>query len=171
MSSCDICLYFLQLSRFVPFRSSLWLVMGLEIKQEGLESLLVGVLICSLAKVSTMPGTTDIDSPGQIRLLHQLIQRDGEKHQFVLLLFLLKSSHDLPLNPFAVDRMFREDYQELIVQANRLINIVPKILTDLQVLRSKPTTHAVPLQVSIQPFSKVLALPTIPNKAGVRPDR
>ena len=57
--------------------------------------------------------------------------------------------------------MFREDYQELIVQANRLINTMPKILTDLQVLRSKPTTHAVALQVSIQPFSKVLVLASI----------
>ena len=79
--------------------------MGLKIKQQALESLLVGVLIFPPAKVSNMPGTTDIDSPGQIRLLHQLIQRDGEKHQFVLLLFLLKSSHDFSLNPFAVDRM------------------------------------------------------------------
>src|SRR5260370_20952399 len=143
------------------FRSSLWLVMGLKIKQQALESLLVGVLIFPPAKGFNMTGTTDIDGPGQIRLLHQLIQRDGEKHQFVLLLFLLKSSHDFSLNPFAVDRMFREDYQELIVQANRLINTMPKILTDLQVLRSKPTTHAVALQVSIQPFSKVLVLASI----------
>src|SRR5260221_618795 len=145
--------------------------MGLKIKQQALESLLVGVLIFPPAKVSNMPGTTDIDGPGQIRLLHQLIQRDGEQHQFVLLLFLLKSSHNFFLNPFAVDRMFREDYQELIVQTNRLINIVPKILTDLQVLRSKPTTHAVALQVSIQPFSKVLVLASIANKAGVVLDR
>ena len=145
--------------------------MGLKIKQQALESLLVGVLIFPPAKVSNMPGTTDIDSPGQIRLLHQLIQRDGEQHQFVLLLFLLKSSHDLPLNPLAVDRMFREDYQELIVQTNRLINTMPKILTDLQVLRSKPTMHAVALQVSRKPFSKVLVLAGIAKKAGVVLDR
>src|SRR5260221_13512287 len=171
MSSCDICLYFLQLSRFVPFRSSLWLVMGLKIKKQALERLLVGVLIFPPAKVSNMPGTTDIDSPGHICLLHRLIQRDGEKHQLVLLLFLLKSSHDFSLNPFAADRMFREDYQELIVQANRLINIVPKILTALQVLRSKPTTHAIALQVSIKPFSKVLILASRADKAGVVLDR
>src|SRR5260370_8299021 len=48
---------------------------------------------------------------------------------------------------------------------------MPKILTDLQVLRSKPTTHAVALQVSIQPFSKVLVLASIANKAGVVFDR
>ena len=145
--------------------------MGLKIKQQALESLLVGVLIFPPAKVFNMTGTTDIDGPGQIRLLHQLIQRDGEQHQFVLLLFLLKSSHDFSLNPFAVDRMFREDYQELIVQANRLINTMPKIITDLQALRSKATTHAVALQVSIQPFSKVLVLASIANKAGVVLDR
>src|SRR5260370_22948954 len=109
------------------FRSSLWLVMGWKIKQQALESLLVGVLIFPPAKVFNMTGTTDIDGPGQIRLLHQLIQRDGEQHQFVLLLFLLKSSHDFSLNPFPVDRMFREDYQKLILQANRLINTLPKI--------------------------------------------
>src|SRR5712692_10535927 len=67
--------------------------------------------------------------------------------------------------------MFREDYQELIVQANRLINTMPKILTDLQVLRSKPTTDTIALQVSIQPFSKVLVLASIANKAGVVLDR
>jgi hypothetical protein len=67
--------------------------------------------------------------------------------------------------------MFREDNQELIVQANGLINIMPKILTDLQVLRSKPTTHAVGLQVSIKPFSKVLVLASIANKAGIVLDR
>jgi len=145
--------------------------MGLKIKQQALESLLVGVLIFPPAKVFNMTGTTDIDGPGQIRLLHQLIQRDGEQHQFVLLLFLLKSSHDFSLNPFAVDRMFREDYQELIVQANRLINTMPKIITDLQALRSKATTHAVALQVSVQPFSKVLVLASIANKAGVVLDR
>src|SRR5260370_3553 len=153
------------------FRSSLWLVMGWKIKQQALESLLVGVLIFPSAKVYNMPGTTDIDGPGQIRLLHQLIQRDGEQHQFVLLLFILKSSHNFFLNPFAVDRMFREDYQELIVQTSRLINTMPKILPDLQVLRSKATTHAVALQVSIQPFSKVLVLASIANKAGVVLDR
>src|SRR5262249_51497388 len=100
--------------------------MGLQIKQQAFESLLIGVVIFPSAKVSNMPCMTDIDSPGQIRLLHQLIQPDGEKHQFILLLFLLKSSCDLPLNPLAVDRMCREDYQELIVQANRLINTMPK---------------------------------------------
>ncbi len=143
----------------------------LKIKKQALESLLVGVLIFPPAKVSNMPGTTDIDSPGRICLLHRLIQRDGEKHQLVLLLFLLKSSHDFSLNPFAVDRMFREDYQELIVQANRLINIVPKTLTALQVIRSKPTTHAIALQVSIKPFSKVLILASRADKAGVVLDR
>src|SRR5258708_13025287 len=163
MSSCDICLYFLQLSRFVPFRSSLWVVMGLKIKQQALERLLVVVLIFPPAKGSNMAGTTDIDGPGQVRLLHQLIQRDGEKHQFVLLLFLLKSSHDFSLNPFAVDRMFREDYQELIAQANRLINTIPKIITDLQALSSKPPTHALPFPSTIQPFTKPLPLPIIPH--------
>src|SRR5258708_3861747 len=113
-----------------------------------------------------MPGTTDIDSPGHICLLHRLIQRNGEKHRLVLLLFLLKSSHDFSLNPFAADRMFREDHQELIVQANRLINTVPKPLTALQVIRSKPTTHAIALQVSIKSFSKVLVLRSEERRVG-----
>lgn len=151
-----------------PVRSALRPAMGSQVEQQALERLLVGVLIFPPAEVSKMPGTTEIDGPGHIRLLHLLIQADEEKHQFVLLRFLLKDSHDLPLDPRAVDRMLREDDEELIVQANRFINAMSEILTDLQVFRrSEPARHATASQVAIQPFGKVLVLAGIGNEAGV----
>jgi hypothetical protein len=57
--------------------------------------------------------------------------------------------------------------QPRFVQANGLIDALSDLVADLHIFRGKPATYAFALQISIQPFSKLLVTAGIANKAGV----
>ena len=53
------------------------------------------------------------------------------------------------------------------MQADRLVNAMPKLLPDPQIFRGVPASHAFGLQVGIEEFDKFLVLARVANEAGV----
>ena len=149
----------------VWLRCACWWVIGLQVAYQTYQAFLVGIMIFPVSKVTNMPCSSDVGGPGQVGLHDHLVEFDGKEHWFVLMLFFLKSSHDFVFNPCAIDGVFREDDQELIVQANRLINAMPKLLSDLQVFRGEPAPDAFGLQVSIETLCELLVFTGIANEA------
>lgn len=144
-----------------------WAGVGLEITQQSLQALLVRIVVFPAGKVPDMACPSDAGGPWQACLLDRLIQGDGKEGRFVVALFFLKGGHDLAFYPLTVDGMFRKDNQELIIQAERLINAVPELLPNFQVLRSKPAPNAIGLQVGIESFNKLLIFTGIADTARV----
>src|SRR6266702_959972 len=144
-----------------------WWLIGLQIAHQPHQAFLVRIVFFPVGKVSDMACLLDTGGPRQPHLHHCLIQCDGKEHPFVLLLFLLKGSHNLAFHPLAIDRVLREDNQELIMQADRLVNAMPKLLPDPQIFRGVPASHAFGLQVGIEEFDKFLVLARVANEAGV----
>ena len=53
------------------------------------------------------------------------------------------------------------------MDADRLVDSISDLVTDLHVLRGKPATDTFVLKVCIQPFGKVLVLAGVADEAGV----
>ncbi len=85
----------------------------------------------------------------------------------MFLILFSKGGLDLEFHPRASNGMLREHQQQLVIQANGLIDALPDFVTRLHVFRGKPTAHAFALQVGIEPFGKRLVTAGIANKAGV----
>ncbi len=63
--------------------------------------------------------------PTSSTLHHRLIELNGKEHVWLALHLLAKSGFYLMLDPLASHRVGRQDKQELVVEANRLIDAVP----------------------------------------------
>ena len=142
-------------------------VIGLKITHQPLQAFLVRIVIFPAGKVSDMACPSDSSCPRQTCLHHSLIQCDRKEHPFVLLLFPLKGSHDLVFHPYAIEGVFREDNQELIMRADSLLNATLKLLPGLQIYRGIPASNAFGSQVGIETFDKPPVFGRIANEAGV----
>jgi hypothetical protein len=87
----------------------LWRVTGLQITEQAREGSLVDVVLFPRGEVSDMTAAADIGGPGQGGLHDLLIERDGNKDELLVVLFLFQRCHDLVLHPGAVDRVLREN--------------------------------------------------------------
>ncbi len=70
-------------------------------------------------------------------------------------------------HPGALDSMFRENEDELVVEANRFINTLMIMVSDLEIFGRDKAAHSVPLQISMESPSKGLILARVADKAGV----
>jgi len=53
------------------------------------------------------------------------------------------------------------------MDADRLVDSIPDLVTDLHALWGKPATDNLVLKVSIKPFGKALVLARVTDKAGI----
>src|SRR5260221_2218221 len=139
----------------------------LQIAEQALQPALVGVMVFPAGEISNMARLFDVRSPISGALDDLFIQADGKEHGALCLAFFGKCVLYLVFDPPTGDRMRREDQQELIVQANGLVDALPELISDLHIFRGKPAAHAFTLQVGIQPVGKVLVAAGIADEAGV----
>src|SRR5260221_3018106 len=124
-------------------------------------------MIFPAGEISNMARLFDVCGPISGALDDLFIQADGKEHGALCLAFFGKCFLYLVFDPPTGDRMRREDQQELIVQANGLVDALPELISDLHIFRGKPAAHAFTLQVGIQPVGKVLVAAGIADEAGV----
>jgi hypothetical protein len=65
-------------------------------------------------------------------------------------LLALEASLYLVLHPTAAHRAFGWDQQELVVVTDRIVDLLPELFADLDVLRGVPAADAVALKVGVQ---------------------
>src|SRR5664280_594114 len=70
-------------------------------------------------------------------------------------------------DPVAAHAVLGEDQQQLVMQANGLVDLLVQLAASLHFLGREPAAHALGLQVSMEPFSKLLVLGRIADEAGV----
>src|SRR5258708_1200395 len=114
-----------------------------------------------------MPAAPYIGSPGLGRVHRCIIQTNGKEHWSLLTVLFLAGGHYLTFDPDALDRVVRENEDELVVEANRFIDTLVIVVTNLQVFGRKPATDSFMLQISIEPFGKCLILAGMADEAGV----
>ncbi len=143
------------------------LCLCLQIPQQPFQRLLVVVVALPPGEVADMPGATNVCCPRFCGLHHALIYTNRKEHLFVMLALFFKSSFDFLFHPLAPDRVFREDEQQFIIEANRLINTMPYFVTDCYVLWGKPAADTSTLEISIEPLSERLVLAGIANETTI----
>jgi hypothetical protein len=67
--------------------------------------------------------------------------------------------------------MLREDQQQLVIEADGLLDPLSDPVAGLHVFRGEPAAHASALQVGVEPLGEVLVFTGITQKAGVILDR
>jgi hypothetical protein len=148
-----------------------WWRVGLKITQQASEGFLVVVMLLPTGEVSDVARPLEVGRPTGRALQHSSIKANGKQHRSVPGLLLRKSRLDLKFHPHAFDGILREHQQELVIEADGLVDALPDFVTGLHVFRSEPAAHPLALQIGIQPLGKALIFARIANKAGVVLDR
>ena len=107
---------------------------------------------------------------GFVGIENCLIQSHWEQHCLAPLPFFLECCGDFILNPFAADGVGRHYQQQLVVQANGLVEAVPYLFAYLHIFRREPAPHTFGLQVCIEPFGKVPVFTGVADEAGIELD-
>src|SRR5450755_2199738 len=139
----------------------------LQVVQQAVKYLLVGIVVFPLSKVANMSLAADASSPGLLSGQDSIIQTDREKRFLSLLFLFVQCCGDFKFNPCAFNRALRENQQQFIIQADGFIDTSYNHRSWLHTMGSKPTPNAVTLQVGIQPFGECFILARIADEAGI----
>src|SRR5664280_817345 len=70
-------------------------------------------------------------------------------------------------DPVTAHAVLGEDQQQLVMQADGLVDLLVQLAAALHFLRRKPAAHTLGLQVSMEPLGKLLVFGRIADEAGV----
>jgi hypothetical protein len=158
-------------ARLVLFCSFLWRFPGLQITQQACQGFLVVVVLLPISKVGDVSGALQMGGPTGRAPRNRAIQAKGKQHRRLSLVLLGDGRFHLEFDPCTHHRVLREDQQQLVIEANGLIDTLPDLVAGLHVFRCEPTAHAFTLQVGIEPLGKATVSVGIADKAGVVLDR
>ena len=88
-------------------------------------------MVLPAAEVSDVPRAADVGGPGLFCLHDRIIESDGKQDGLLLPLLFFKCSFDFLLHPCAFDRLFGENEQQLVIDANRFIDDRTDSVADL----------------------------------------
>ena len=71
------------------------------------------------------------------------------------------------LHPVTAHAVLRQDQQQLVMQPNRVIDLLMDLPPALNIVRRKPAANALGLQIGIEPVSEFLVFGRVADKAGV----
>jgi hypothetical protein len=60
--------------------------------------------------------------------------------------------------------MLRENDHELVVNPDRLVDVLAELLADLEILSVKPAADSLGLKIRVQAFGEVLVLGTVADE-------
>src|SRR6266496_3202774 len=153
-----------------------WLVFGwglLQITHQPLKAFQIGVMVFPSGKVANVPCSTQFRRPLHRGMFYGRVDLDGKQDGAFLVLFLSEALFFFQcgsyfiLNPFTPNRGLREDEQQFVRNADGFFDVIGKVITDFQAVRSEPAPSALVLQVGIQAFGKFLISARIAEKATV----
>src|SRR5512132_3553034 len=90
----------------------------LQVAQDTVERLLVGVVVLPSLEVADVPLVAELHRPRLSGLHNLLVDADGKQHDLVTAPLLGECLADLVLHPVAGDCVLREDQQQLVADAN-----------------------------------------------------
>ena len=118
-------------------------------------------------KVANVPGIANQRWPACLQGHDRIIDPDGKQDGGALLAFPRQGRFYLLLHPLACHRRLGQNDEQLVIEADCLINAGAESVADFHVLGSKPAPHALVLEIGIQSFGEVVVLTRIADEAGV----
>ncbi len=119
----------------VSEQRSLTATLGFQVTQQTGKRLLVLVVVFPALEVTNMAHPSNVSGPGLLGLHHRLVQFDGEQDQLALLLFFLEGGFDFFFYPGAFNGMLRENQQQFVMDANRLVNAATDFVANAHIMR------------------------------------
>lgn len=119
----------------------------MQITEQSRERLLVGVIHLPVLEIPDVALLWQQRRPAVLGLLDRRIDTNWEQHLPTLTPLPRKRDRDFGFHPAAGERGRRQDQQQALVCADRLVNLIKDAVADLQIMRCEPTAHAVRLEV------------------------
>jgi len=114
-----------------------------------------------------VPGTVNHRRPACFQGHHRIVNPDWKEDGRTLLTFPCQGGFDFLLHPLTCYRRLGQDEEQLIIEADRLVNAGAETVADFHVFWGKPAAHAFVLQICIQAFGEGVVLTRIADEAGV----
>jgi len=149
------------------FLRSYWGSLRFQIAQQSLQDFLIGVVLLPIAEIGNVACAANVSSPTGWTVFDGTIQTNGKQHRCFFAVLFGNGRFDFKFDPRTVDGMLRQHQQQLIMQTDGLVNTISDLVSSFQVFGRKPAAYPFALQVSIQPFDKLLIFTRIADKAGV----
>ena len=109
--------------------------------------------------------------PARVQGHNCIVDPDRKEDGGALLAFPCQGGFDLLLHPLARHGRLRQDEEQLIIEADSLINPGTDAVADFQILGRKPAAHALVLEIRIEAFSEGMVLARIADEAGMKLDQ
>jgi hypothetical protein len=152
------------------------LLAWLQVAQESLECLFIGCTILPAGEVSDVSFASKVSSPLKLAIIDAYVDFDRKQNICIRLLlpdkffFFLCCSYFF-LHPRTVDRILRQNDQELIVKANGFFDTIGKFCANFQIFWGEPTLYSLLPQVSMQALCKFLIFTRVADETRVVLDR
>src|SRR5208337_1106155 len=97
-------------------------------------------------------------------------QPDRKQHPLTFLHLTFASLGNLGPHPLTAHAVLGEDQQQLVMQANGLVDLLVQLAASLDVVGREPAAHALGLQVGMEPLGELPVTSRIADEAGVELD-
>jgi len=102
------------------------------------------------------------------RLRHdRVVNPDWKEDSRALLAFPCQGRFHFLLHPLTRYRRLGQHEQQLVIEADGLINAGADAVANFQVFRGKPAAHALVLEVRMEAFGEGVVLAGVANEAGI----
>ena len=144
------------------------LFLRLQVAQQPHERLLERIVVLPVAEVADVAGTADIGGPCCVCVHYRVVNPNRKKHRAVLASFALERYFHFGFHPRASDRILRQDEEELVVNADSLVDAGSELVADLQILWRVPAADALRLEICVEPLGELLIDARMADEAGVK---
>jgi hypothetical protein len=103
-----------------------------------------------------MPRSSNQGGPCRRGVHDGVVKGHGKEHHAGLALLALQGCFDFGFNPGALGGTFGKDDEQLVVEANRLVNRSAELVADREVFRSQLAPDSGVLEVAPQELGKFL---------------
>ena len=139
---------------------------GFQVAQQAVKGGLVGVVVLPSRKSGTKYSRTSTarslpvsaSKHSQSLSISMSTSRMGKSLRRLVAGLRFARPADFGLHPLTADAVLGQDEQQLVVDADGLVDARPDFVADLHVLRREPAAHALGLQVGVQAFGEGLVL-------------
>src|SRR5215831_12816146 len=118
-------------------------------------------------KVPDVPGVANQRWPACLQGHDGVIDPDWKEDDRTLLAFPCQGSFDFLFHPLARHRRLGQDKEQLVIEADGLVNPGAEAVADFHSFRGKPALYPFTPEIGIEAFSKDVVLTRVADEAGV----
>ena len=118
-------------------------------------------------KVANMPGVVNQRWPAGFLGHNRVVNPDRKEDGRALLAFPRQGGFDFLLHPLARHRRLGQDEEQLVIEADRLINPGAEAIADFHSFRGKPALYPFTPEIRVEVFGEGVIFTRIADETGV----